>query len=183
MTRIPAIFIGSFRTGDNIIYNLDFLTLLYGYFSKESKRNQLVLVKPIVTTIASIIEAILFDFRARVRGHTKEKSVNLALEVLEIFQTKPNDKFQFYIEQARKHKFFDSETKTICKRLDALRELRNRVHIQNKENYKPLLESDAFTIEAKGEAEYLIKYIMIYMHNNHPRPSHARLKSDFVLPF
>src|SRR5690606_6732304 len=134
-TNVPAVFIGSFKIGDNISRNLDSLNLLYKYYEDADEEEKLLLIKPTVTLIAFIIEAILFDFRGRVKGHTREKSVKIPSSLISIFQNKLNDQFNFYIEQARKHNLFDTKTIEICERLDNLRLLRNRVHIQNKENH------------------------------------------------
>jgi hypothetical protein len=182
-TIIPGNFIGSFKIGDNIDRNLETLNLLYGYYEKGSSDEKLLLIKPIVTLIAFIIEAILFDFRGRARGHTQEKSVKIPSVLTSIFQTKPNDQLNFYIEQARKHSLFGARTKEICDRLNDLRLLRNRVHIQNKENHSPRDEKDAFDLKSKDEAEFLLKFIMKYMLDNHPRPKWAWFGQDFILPF
>lgn len=182
-TTIPAVFIGSFKIGDNISWNLDTLDLLYQYYNKGSDEEKSLLTKPIVTLIAFIIEAILYDFRGRARVHTREKSVKIPPILISVFQNKSNDQFNFYIEQARKHNLFDTRTIEICERLDDLRLLRNRVHIQNKENQLPRDERDAFDLESKQEAEFLLKYIMKYMEENHPRPKGAWLGYDFMLPF
>ncbi len=182
-TNIPAVFIGSFKIGDNISHNLDSLNLIYKYYEDAEENEKSLLIKPIVTQIAFIIEAILYDFRGRVKGHTREKSVKIPSSLISVFQNKPNDQFNFYIEQSRKYNLFDAKTTEICDRLDNLRLLRNRVHIQNKENHQPRDEKDAFNQKAKNEGEFLLKYIMNYMAENHPRPKGAQVGYDFVLPF
>lgn len=182
-TVIPGNFIGSFKVGDNILWNLEALNLLYSYYEKAEKDQKVLLLKPIITSIAFIIEAILSDFRGRVKGHTRERSVNIPQTLISIFQTKPNDQFNFYIEQARKHKLFNEKTIEICDRLDNLRQLRNRVHIQNKERHRPSDEKEAFNLDEKAEAEFLLIFIMKYMSENHPRPKGAWFGEDFILPF
>ena len=95
----------------------------------------------------------------------------------------PITQFGFYIDQAKKHNLFGNETKDVCHRLATLKKLRNRVHIQNKENHFPRDEEEAFNTDAKNEAEYLLKYIFNYMLLNHSRPKGSRFSGDFIIPF
>jgi hypothetical protein len=181
--RFSGNFIGSFKIGDNIIYNLNSLNILYSLYQKIKEEDKPFLLKPMITQIAFIIEAVLYDFRGRARSHTREKSLNIEQNLISTFQEKTNDQFNFLIDQARKHKIFNDDTNLICEKLNKLRLVRNRVHIQNKENQFPRDEFDVFTLDTLKEAEFLLKYILQYMVENHPRPKGAHFGEDFILPF
>lgn len=56
---IDAGFIGDFKLGDNINYNLKILKFLY---DKDKEENSRLLNKPVTIVIISIIEGLLRDF-------------------------------------------------------------------------------------------------------------------------
>ena len=64
---IDSSFIGTFKTGDNMAYTARVLGELY---QSESR----FLVKPKIVFNTSLIDASLYDFFRRIRGHTKEFS-------------------------------------------------------------------------------------------------------------
>ena len=82
--------------------------------------------KPIIIIIASICEAILYDFYLRIRTLTKEGAKNLDSDI---------------IDQIR------------AENIDKSRKLRNRVHIQNKKKHFEPDENVAFSYKRKIMAE------------------------------
>ena len=72
MFRIRSNFIGNFKTGDNVNYGLRVLSLLYKHFSSSTEYEQMLLCKPIILLLVSIIEAVLHDFHVRMRDYTIE---------------------------------------------------------------------------------------------------------------
>lgn len=184
MVTINGNFIGSFKLGDNIQFNLATLRLLYGYYEGASQSDQELLRKPIILIIASVIEAVLHDFASRARFHTREQSVQIPIVLLNLLRRKPKkDTFGFYIEQVKSYDVFSDSTKQIYFSLDELRKLRNRVHIQNSDSHKPYDENRAFTPYRKIEAEQLLEKIMKFMRDNQQRPEHAQFKGIFELPW
>ena len=82
--------------------------------------------KPIIIIIASICEAIFYDFYLRIRALSKEGAKNLDSDI---------------IDQIR------------AENIDKLRKLRNRVHIQNKKKHFEPDENVAFSYKRKIMAE------------------------------
>ena len=66
MVTIESKFIGDFKIGDNINCNLEILALLYDRFNGGDQQQRRLLCKPIVVLLASIVEAVLYDFHKRV---------------------------------------------------------------------------------------------------------------------
>lgn len=59
MFTVNSGFIGEFKTGDNINYNLDCLKALYAAQNAASPSEARLLCKPITIILVSIIEALL----------------------------------------------------------------------------------------------------------------------------
>jgi hypothetical protein len=126
-TTISANFINSFKTGDNIVYNLKVLKELY---VKYEDGNSVYLLKPIILTNASVIEAVLHDFHRRIKYNFREGVHSLTQEVIDHIRDKQIDEFEKYINQAKKHDFFNLSRTTFYEKLHKLRKIRNRVHIK-----------------------------------------------------
>jgi len=183
MFTINANFIGRFKTGDNIVYNLKILSLLYRKFHESTDDQKKLLCKPIVILIASITEAVLHDFHSRMSGHTSEGIQNIAITALEYIRGKKIDRFEMYINSARKHDLFDADF-DYYENLDFLRKLRNRIHIQDTKRILEENERDVFTKDRKKMAEEVIEKIVKIMSVKYPRPSEfADFVDDFVFPW
>jgi hypothetical protein len=65
--EIRSSFIGSYKLGDNINYNLKLLALLYRYFANSSEDDRKLLRKPIIVILVSITEAVLYDLHMRIK--------------------------------------------------------------------------------------------------------------------
>jgi len=184
---IPSNFIGHFKTGDNICHNLRILKLLYRQYNTSDSHEKILLSKPIILILISIIEACLHDFHMRVRTHTIEGISNLDEAIIEEIRISGEEEFGYYIANAKTHDLFDMRGKTegrFYERLDQLRKLRNRIHIQNIWGSKPPDEYQAFTEKEKVLAEKILEVVMKTLSAKHPRSFYATgYVDDFELPW
>jgi len=181
MTIIESKFIGDFKLGDNINYNLDILDTLYVFFENAEDDEKGHLCKPIILLIASIIEAVLYDLHMRVKLFTAEGVRNLGAAIVDTIKLKKIDDFEKYIASARKHDLFDQADTEFYKRLDDLRRLRNRIHIQNNKKDFARDESAVFTIKRKKMAERALEKTLRTMAAKFAR-DHDYVKA-FTLPW
>lgn len=179
-TIIQANFVSTFKTGDNIKHNLAILGELYASYDKSEYD---YLLKPIIVTNASIIEAVLHDFHSRIKRNFFEGVPSLTQDVIDYVRSKKIDEFEKYINQAQKHDFFDQSHSNFYRKLHTLREIRNRVHIQNAKNHKPKNERDVFTESAKVLSEKLLEKTLRTMNEKHPRVGVSNYVGEFVLPW
>jgi len=156
MVTIESKFIGDFKVGDNI-YNLELLALLYDCFSGGNQQQQRLLCKPIIVLLASIVEAVLYDFHKRVKLFTIEGVQNLAAEAINHIRATKIDDFAKYIDSAKKQKLFGKANAAFYERMHDIRRLRNRIHIHNDKNDPPRDERNAFTIDNKVLAEQVLE--------------------------
>jgi hypothetical protein len=70
VVTINSSFIGNFKLGDNICFNLKVLKTLYDYRAAGTAQQKLHLQKPLIVLNTSIIEAVLCDFHDRVKTFT-----------------------------------------------------------------------------------------------------------------
>ena len=184
MLKISSNFIGNFKIGDNINYNLRVVALLYKYFNQASEHEKHLLCKPIILILISIIEAVLHDFHTRIRTFTLEGVTSLARDVISYVRGKSIDELGKYIASAKKHDFFDTHDTEFYDLLDQLRRLRNRIHIQNTENNFEPNEHDAFTEKRKILAERVLEKILRTMSEKHSRNIDVSIYVDnFELPW
>lgn len=181
MFTIRSSFIGSFKLGDNINHNLDVLALLYRHHDASTQQERRLLCKPIILLLVSIIEAVLHDFHGRIKLFTVEGVRNLPGEVIAHIRFVKIDQFGKYIVSARKHDFFDLADSEFYDRLDELRRLRNRIHIQNtKRDFEPD-EINAFNSDRKWLAESVLEKTLRTMAAKFAR-NHDHVR-DFELPW
>jgi hypothetical protein len=166
-----------FKTGDNINYNLEILSYLYQVYENSYFNNKKLLIKPIVIILGSICEAILYDFYMRIRLNTSEGVIGVSDVVATDIRSKKIDEFGKYIACAKKNDFFDLRDTKFYERLDELRIVRNRVHIQNSKHYKPIDESEVFNEESKKWAEICTEIVVKTMSKKYWRPEYV---SGFV---
>ena len=184
MLTINADFIGDFKLGDNINHNLNILAYLYQRQADPTDVDAWVLRKPIIITLGSICEAILHDLHMRMKLYTSEGVRGIKSKVLEYVRGKKLDKFEVYISSARKHKLLGEPNEDIYNKLDMLRKLRNRVHIQNEKNHFEPNDSQAFSANRQTSAEEALEMLIKVISENHPRPVHAAGHvADFNLPW
>src|SRR5260221_2157791 len=77
-------FIWEFKNGDNIIYNFEILWALYE--SRLHTDRAELFNKPIIISIASIIECILDDFVQRIQQRTRDPLPNITPQIVHDFK-------------------------------------------------------------------------------------------------
>lgn len=118
MVRISSEFIGDFKLGDNIVHNLEILSLLYRQYNNADQRRKRLLCKPIIVFLMSIVDAVLYDFHTRIRTYTREGVRNVsASSIEEIRQPKKLDKLEKYIRTAENHALFGAKGSALYKEL------------------------------------------------------------------
>lgn len=182
MVTINSSFIGNFKLGDNICFNLDLLKTLYDYRVAGNAKQKSHLRKPIVLLNVGIIEAVLYDFHHRVRTFTSEGVANLSATVVAYIQGKKIDELERYIASAKKHDFFDQKDTDFYDVLDELRKLRNRMHIQNTKRHFEPDDEVAFNDARLKLSERALELVMRTMAKKYPRPLHNFVR-DFELPW
>jgi hypothetical protein len=178
MVIIESRFVGNFKTGDNINHNLQVLALLYQHFEQETPQNKRLLCKPIVISLVSIIDAVLYDLHYRIREFKNEGVRNILNRSRDdIRNVKKMERLEATIVSARKHGLIEPAGDAFYDTLQALRELRNRVHIQNIKRHFPPNEGDAFTEARKLDAEKSVEKTLKIMARKYARDH------DFVAAF
>lgn len=173
MFTIHPHFIGDFKLGDNINYNFCILNALYTSFEAADEQQRLYLLKPIIITLMSIIEAVLHDFCYRAKFHTREGIPSLRQDILDSLRSKKIDDLEKYISAAKKHHLFDTVHEDFYTDLDRLRKIRNRVHIQNKNKNLPIKELEVFKNEDKYLAECALEVVLRTLNKKFSRPEHT----------
>lgn len=184
MFTVSSGFIGSFKLGDNINHNLRILELLYRTQRTASAEDAALLCKPIIITIASVCEAILYDLHLRIRWYTVEGVQNIAKTVMDHVRSKNIDEFDKYIACAKKHDLLEDDGFGIYDALEELRKLRNRVHIQNKKGHFEADERNAFRLARQKQAEQSLEKVLKIVLKKYARDSSKQgYVADFRLPW
>jgi len=174
----------SFKTGDNINHNLRILKLLYDFYENGNDVQRNLLCKPIILLLVSILEAILHDFHVRIKTYTMEGVKNLAISVVNHIRNRKIDELDKYIASAKKHNFFDTPNENLYEKMDDLRKLRNRIHIQNTKHHFEPDEDAAFNEKRKILAEKVLEKTLKTMDTKYSRSSDfAGHVGDFQLPW
>ncbi len=179
MITISSNFIGSFKLGDNICYNLECLRLLEEQYNADKTEHR-SLIKPIVISIASVAEAVLYDFYSRMRVFTSEGVASVPDVVLAEVRAKHIDEFAKYIDHAKKRKILRGDN-SLYEDLHELRKLRNRVHIQNSKRHFEYDDSDAFSPARLLKSERTLEHLLRILEEDHCRTNKSA--SDCVPPF
>ncbi|HMJ24352.1 MAG TPA: hypothetical protein VK475_00910 [Pyrinomonadaceae bacterium] len=182
MVTINSNFIGNFKLGDNICFNLAVLKTLYDFRAAGNALQRRHLQKPIIVMNVSIIEAVLYDFHLRVKTFTSEGVANLQATVIDYIRGKKIDELERYIASAKKHDLFDEGDSGFYDALDELRKIRNRLHIQNTKKHFEPDDSTAFSDARLKLSEQAVEHVIRRMARKYPRPQHNFVK-DFVLPW
>ena len=150
MFNINSSFIGDFKTGDNIVYSLEIISKLYVLKSKDEASHSCIYNKPIVVILGSVVEAIIYDLYFKAKKFTIEGVKGLTKDDIKDITDNKHDQFSEMIRIARKIKLFkhDKNEPDIYISLFFLRDLRNRIHIQN----SIISKSSKFP---KGDSRYI----------------------------
>lgn len=182
MFSIPSSFIANFKVGDNILYNLSVLEALYNAKISLPSHKSEILNKPIVVTIVSVCEAVIYDFIYRAKNFTKEGVVGLSDECLFALRNEKTSNMEKRIKLIKKLNLLQARDESYYDRLVKLSRLRNRIHIQNEWNNLEPDEAHAFTKDRLIESEQVLELLMTRINELYPRPSHIRA-SDYVGEF
>lgn len=184
MFEIDSGFIGIFKLGDNVNFNLKQIEALYiAMNSTTNGVHKRALCKPVCVALISIIEALLHDLHVKVRLYTREGVPNLPDQVREYIRGKKQDKMALLVVSAEKHKLLGDDP-DLYKELDVLRQVRNRLHIQNAPPQLDADEKNVFTPPMVKRSEQALEKVMRYMAKNYLRPVHAQKHvAPFQLPW
>ncbi len=161
-------FIWSFKKGDNILYNMEILWTLYDAKNDSPPLRKMHFNKPIMLVIVAIIECFLDDFVDRIQEHVSDKLPNVTKTEVAEFRKKKLEKFEHYIATARKYNFFE-QPKNFYTALEFLRDVRNRLHIQNTKNKLDKDEHKIFNDLNLHVAEKVFDVIFKTMMEKFPR--------------
>jgi hypothetical protein len=185
--EVSSSFIGEFKSGDNIVYNLAILEALYDAYDSITPHRRPFLTKPIVFQIACVVEALLVDLALRILQHTREGVGSLPSAKLDairkkVERSKKDLRFRLLITIFEQSNVFD-EDPAFYSRLVELSKLRNRVHISNRKRMEPLHERALFRHQAKVEAERLCEELIRKMAADFSRGKHFTYVEPFRLPW
>ena len=173
--EIPCNFVGSFKVGDNLVFNAGLLCSLV-------EANQTgIFNKLIVLQAGSIVEAALDQIIYRAQNFNREGVPNISEADRAEIAAKKVDKLNNIIQAMKKYKILDCLGNDIYDELHKLRKYRNKVHIQDTIDIQgvPPDEGDAFSDEVRKWSLELVSNILTHLKERFPRP--ADLQS-FVKP-
>ena len=173
---VDSSFIGEFKVGDNIKFNTELLCDLYRLTDSQS---EISFRKAKIIFNVSLIDATYYDLSVRIRNHTREFKY-LSDDCRLAIRLSTAHRFTKLIEHFTSHSVF-GEVTDYYQSVDKLRELRNRVHIQNKQGDFEANEEDAFTEKRLKFSERITEYTLKYASLNFPRD--CKYVEDFELPW
>ncbi len=165
----------SYKRGDNIVYNYRVLWELYRVRVGMPPYQATLYNKPIILTMASIIECILYDFATRITQHVNDVVPNMSATVIEDFKTTQRDKFNHHIVAAQRHNLFDANSFFYDELMFVMRS-RNRFHIQNSYGHAPSDEHILFTNQSVKRVELVFEYLIKKMMKKFYRGDGPRVK-------
>jgi hypothetical protein len=185
--EVNSSFIGFFKDGDNIVYNLGVLQVLYDALESTSPDRRVLLTKPIVVQIACVAEAVLVDLALRILQHTREGVPSLPSSTLakvrkKVEKSQEHLGFRRVISIFAESDVFD-EDPDFYSRLVELSTLRNRAHISNRKHIEPLDEGDLFLEGAKIESEKLCEELARKCASTFARGPHITYVKPFRFPW
>jgi hypothetical protein len=165
--QIPCNFVGSFKVGDNLVFNADLLCKLTAA-NADGAFN-----KPIVLQVGSIIEAALAEIIYRAQNFNREGVPNISEADRAEIEGKKIDKFNSVIDVLKKYSVLDTLGAGIYDELHKLRKYRNKIHIQDDIGIEGVSrdEADAFSAEICAWAIGLNMLVIKYLSDHLPRPA------------
>ncbi len=162
-------FFWDFKRMDNVNYNFEIVEVLYQ--AKKRDNNDSRYNKPITLLLIAMIECMLYDFVTRVRGRTTDPLPNVTTQVISFFRDKREaDELKILIPQVEKQNLLRAAVNdTIYADLENLRQVRNRIHIQNKHRVLHRDESHVFTAVTLQCAERCFERVCETLCNVYPR--------------
>lgn len=186
MFKISSAFIGNFKIGDNIHYNLEVLRTLYACKAVIPVAQRKFLDKPITITLVSICEALIFDFIERSKYFTQEGVTGLSDQALERLREAKAWSLDKKLQLVQELDLLKASNPDVYEQLKKLAQLRNRVHIQNEKRNFETDEAKAFTHIRRLKAEKMTELLLLQFGKLYPRPTHivkSQYLEDFELPW
>jgi hypothetical protein len=179
-----AQFFWDFKRMDNVNYNFKIIELLY--IEKKKNNNNPLFIKPIIIILISIIECMLFDFIIRVQTHRNDKIPNLEQDIIDDIKGKEVDQFEVIIAQIEKQNLLRAppDEFTVYSDLKRLRQIRNRIHIQDTKQDLDKDDYNVFTESNLRLAEKMLERVCEVLCNVYPRwGKRPLLMADFPRPW
>jgi hypothetical protein len=177
-------FFWNFKRMDNVNYNFEILTLLYT--AKTQNNSDRHFNKPIILTIMAIIECMLYDFDQRIRGFSTDAFPNITSSIVTYFRAmKETDELKVLLPRIKSQNLLRIKTgDTLYDDLEHLRQVRNRIHIQNKYAVLQRDEVNVFTNAEVNLAETCLEKVCEVLCNVYPRWNKQPLPmADFPRPW
>lgn len=169
---------------DNVNYNFEVLELLYKAKTENTRNPRFN--KPIIITLVSMMECMLYDFLIRIRTHSSDRIPNMGYGIIAFFRSsKDSDELKVIIPQIQQQNILRAlPADTIYADLEELRKIRNRIHIQNKYSILERDESGVFNSNRLKLAEKSFERVCEVLCNVYPRGGNQPLlMSDFPRPW
>lgn len=178
LVEIPCNFVGSFKVGDNISYNVDILTELCKA-NEEDRFN-----KVIVCQVGSILEACLSEVISRAQNFNREGVISITEEDRSEISLKKIDKFNTVIDIMKKYHILDKLGSDIYDELHRIRKYRNKIHIQDDINIGgvPRDEIEPFTAEIFKWSLNLNFRVVKFLSEELLRPKHQSYVQPLKIP-
>jgi len=166
--EIPCNFVGSFKVGDNLVFNARILTDLV------SSNNDGTFNKLIVVQVGSLLEAALGQVIFRAQHFNREGVPNISAQDRKEIEGKKVDKLNSIIDVLKKYKVLNALGAEIYSDLHKLRKYRNKVHIQDAINIPGVSRDDgeAFSDAVCRWAVDLNFRVLSYLSDALRRPAH-----------
>jgi hypothetical protein len=166
--EIPCNFVGSFKVGDNLVFNSRILSKL------ALSNSDGVLSKLIVLQVGSILEAALGQIIFRAQHFNREGVPNISAADQQEIEGKKVDKFNSIIDVLKKYGVLNDLGQEIYDELHKLRKYRNKIHIQDPISIVGVSRDDeiAFSDEICRWAVDLNFRVLSYLSDALRRPAH-----------
>lgn len=165
---IPCNFVGSFKVGDNLVFNSRILCEL------AEANHEGVFNKPAIIQVGSILEAALAQIVYRAQNYNLEGVPNINEEDRQQIEGEKADKLYHVIRVLEKYGVLGELGDGIYDELHRLRKYRNKVHIQEpiKIPNTPADDDVAFSDTVYAWAIHLNHTVLAYLSDAFARPQH-----------
>ncbi len=174
-------FIFDFKIGDNIVYNIDILNVLYDTRKTYEDKADL-LEKPIIIILGSLAEAIVYDFmtsrdfKSQIHGKTRDKILSA---INQNDMRNASTRIQFFLDK----NILQVSNNNVYEDLKKLSRLRNRIHIQNEHKHGESNEQEVFTSDRRVESEKTVELLIRHMAEYYKRGPYYNYVAKLVLPW
>ena len=162
-------FFWSFKMMDNVNYNFQIIEALY--LAKKQNGNNMLFNKPITILIMAIIECMLYDFIVRIHTYSNDPFPNITQSIVSYLRgINQTDQLKIIIPRIKSQNLLRASAgDSIYDDLEHLRNVRNRLHIQNKYNMLHKDEHRVFTQDNLKTAEQCLEKVCNVLCNVYPR--------------